>query len=172
MKSNNIIMGVLVAVIAVMGVAFAAFSTTLTIEGTATIASSWDIDYAAGTCTPAKSTDKGGAVSSGTVSVNSQTGAVEVNVDMVSPGDILNCTVVVTNNSQGLSAIRKSWAITSAVSDTNSYVVTAEADTAAAIAPNGSETLTVKIQYNNVTAKPADGATFTAQAVYGQAGVQ
>ena len=43
MKTNNIVMGVLVAVIAVMGVAFAAFSTTLNINGTATISSSWKV---------------------------------------------------------------------------------------------------------------------------------
>ena len=104
MKTNNIVMGVLVAVIAVMGVAFAAFSTTLNINGTATISSSWKVTFTAGTCTNTTQKDSGKA-STGTVSVNGTTATVVAN--MASPGDVLTCTVIAKNEGS-LAAIRDS----------------------------------------------------------------
>ena len=166
MKSNNIIMGVLVAVIAVMGVAFAAFSTTLEINGTATIDSNWNVTFTAGTCT-ATSKD-GNNPSSGTISVNGNSATVTAN--MMSPGDVLECPVTV-NNEGSLAAIRESWSIT-AGADTTNYTVTAVSETAAALAPEtGSEVLKVRVTYKDVTVKPTGSASFTAVAVYKQAGV-
>lgn len=167
MKSNNIIMGVLVAVIAVMGVAFAAFSTTLTINGSATIDSNWNITFTAGTCT-AVSKDAN-AESNGTVSVSGTTATVTAN--MMSPGDTLACTVIV-NNEGSLAAVRDSWAITKAVTNSDAYEVTATAPTVATLAAGtGTETLTINVTYKDVTAKPTGSATFTGTATYKQAGV-
>ena len=167
MKTNNIIMGVLVAVIAVMGVAFAAFSTTLEINGSATIDSNWNITFTAGTCTAVNK--DAAAPSSGTVSVSGTTATVTAN--MMSPGDTLACTVIV-NNEGSLAAVRDTWAITSAVSNTDAYEVTATAPTAATLAAEtGTETLTINITYKDVTAKPTGSATFTGTATYKQAGV-
>ena len=167
MKTNNIIMGVLVAVIAVMGVAFAAFSTTLTINGTAEISSNWNITFTAGTCTPVSK--DAGAPSSGTVYVSGTTATVTAN--MSSPGDTLACTVIV-NNAGSLAAVRDSWAITTAVSNSDAYEVTATAPTAATLAAgSGTETLTINVTYKNVTTKPSGSATFTGTATYKQAGV-
>jgi len=173
MKSNNIIMGVLVAVIAVMGVAFAAFSTTLNINGTATISSEWNVSFEAGTCSNTTQKDSGKA-STGTVSVSGTTATVVAN--MASPGDVLTCTVKAKNNGT-LAAIRDSWEITQAVSDSTSYTVAVSAPTATTLAAkNGStiasETLTMTITYkSSVTAKPTSAATFKAVATYKQAGV-
>lgn len=176
MKTNNIIVGVLVAVVAVMGVAFAAFSTTLTINGTATISSNWKIEYTAGNCTITdsayvSSTDQT-KISRGTVSVDGS-GLVTVTTHMVSPGDELTCNITVTNKSTGLNAIRSQWRITTAVSNATAYTVNVTSDpaTAAALAPNGSETLSVVVKYNDIENddKPTADATFHAQAVYEQA---
>lgn len=167
MKSNNIIMGVLVAVIAVMGVAFAAFSTTLTINGSATIDSNWNITFTAGTCTAVSKDAK--AESNGTVSVSGTTATVVAN--MMSPGDTLACTVIV-NNEGSLAAVRDSWSITKAVTNSDAYEVTATAPTAATLAAGtGTETLTINVTYKDVTAKPTGSATFTGTATYKQAGV-
>lgn len=167
MKTNNIIMGVLVAVIAVMGVAFAAFSTTLTISGTAEIDSNWNITFTAGTCTPVSK--DAAAPSSGTVSVSGTTATVTAN--MSSPGDTLACTVIV-NNAGSLAAVRESWQMTEAVSNATAYTVTADAATNETLAPTtGTETLTINVTYKDVTAKPTGSATFKAVAVYKQAGV-
>ena len=170
MKSNNIIMGVLVAVVAVMGVAFAAFSTTLSINGTASISSTWKVTFAAGTCSNTTQKDSEKA-STGTVSVSGTIATITAN--MASPGDVLTCTITAKNEGT-LPAIRKSWSVTTAVTDSTSYKVETTAPTAATLAAkNGttvaSETLTVKITYNNVTAKPSSSATFKAVATYAQA---
>lgn len=180
MKSNNIIVGALVAVIAVMGVAFAAFSTTLTINGTASISSSWLITYEKGTCevTDSKyvSSSEANQFSRGTVDVDDN-GLVTVTTYMVSPGDELTCSITVTNESEGLNAIRSAWKISSEISDTTAYTVNVKAnpETAAVLEPDNSETLYVVVKYNDITNedKPESGengkATFQAQAVYGQA---
>lgn len=180
MKTNNIIVGVLVAVVAVMGVAFAAFSTTLTIDGTATISSSWEITYEAGTCevTDSKyvSSTTENQFTRGTISVT-DAGLVTVVANMVSPGDELTCSFTVTNSSEGLNAIRHTWAMVNTVSDTTAYTVNVKADpeTAAALTPGDSETLSVVVKYNDIQNedKPEAGeagkATFTAQASYIQA---
>lgn len=176
MKSNNIIVGVLVAVVAVMGVAFAAFSTSLTINGTAEISSSWKINYTAGSCTLTDSayvsSDVADQNTRGTVTVDG-TGLVKVTTYMVSPGDELTCEINVTNASEGLNAIRSGWRISTPVSNTTAYTVnvTAAPETAAALAPGSSEKLYVVVKYNDITNedKPTAAATFHAQAVYEQA---
>lgn len=174
MKSNNIIVGVLVAVVAVMGVAFAAFTTNLTISGTATISSSWDIKYAPGTCTVTDSkyvsSTTENQFSRGTVTVDDN-GLVNITTYMVSPGDELTCTITVTNNSTGLNAIRTGWAISRTVSNTTAYTADVVEAEASALAPGASETLSVVITYKDITNedKPTETATFHAQAIYGQA---
>lgn len=169
-KSNNIIMGVLVAVIAVMGVAFASFATTLNINGTADISSTWKVEFAAGTCT--NTTQKDPALkSNGTVTVSGTTATIVAN--MASPGDVLTCTITAKNQGT-LAAIRKSWSANAlSTADAANYTVAATAPTAASLAPkNGStvasETLTVTITYKDVTAKPTTAATFKATATYEQ----
>ena len=171
MKSNNIIMGVLVAVIAVMGVAFAAFSTTLEINGSATIDSNWDIEFVPGTCSDVSK--DAAAPSSGTVKLkDGSTTTVEVKASLSSPGDSLECSVTV-NNKGSLAAVRESWALTTALSDATNYEVTLDASGNDTLAPtNGTETLTMLIKYKDVDVKPTGTATFTATAVYKQAGVQ
>lgn len=172
-KSNNIIMGVLVAVVAVMGVAFAAFSTTLNINGTATISSTWNVAFVAGTCTNTTQKDPV-SKSSGTVTVSGTTATIVAS--MASPGDVLTCTIT-TQNQGTLAAIRESWAANAlSTADATNYTVTATAPTAATLAAkNGStvasETLTVTIAYKDVTTKPTAAATFKATATYKQAGL-
>lgn len=173
MKTNNIIMGVLVAVIAVMGVAFAAFSTTLTIEGTASISSNWDIEYTTPAACTATSKDAGNRASTGEIEVN-DAGKVIMTADFATPGDTVTCTVLVTNKSTGLSARRTGWALTSGISNSDAYSVNVTASTVenTEIAPNGTDTLTITVTYNDtVTATPDAEAKFTAQATYAQYGV-
>ena len=43
MKKNNIIITFLIAIVCIMAITYAAFSTTLNINGTANIDSNWDI---------------------------------------------------------------------------------------------------------------------------------
>ena len=170
-KNNNIIIGVLIAVIAVMGVAFAAFATTLNINGSASISSNWIITFVPGTCT-ATSKDSGNP-SSGTVSVSGTTATVVAN--MSSPGDVLACTVKAQNQGT-LDADRTSWSLVGQVTDTTAYTVSLSPTTnpgSVLAAKSGStvdeETLTITITYKStVTAKPSGAATFKAVATYEQ----
>ncbi len=171
MKRNNIIIGVLAAVIVIMGVAFAAFSTTLNINGNANISSNWSIAFVPGECT---STSKDSSnPSSGTVSVSGTTATVVAN--MSSPGDILTCTVKVQNQGT-LDAVRTSWSLMQNVTDTTSYTVSLSPTTnpgSVLVAKSGDtvaeETLTMTITYNSgVTSKPSGAATFKAVATYEQ----
>ena len=167
MKSNNIIVGVLVAVVAVMGVAFAAFSTSLTINGTAEIKSNWRITFTAGECT-AVSKD-GTHESEGSVSMEGSKAIVIA--EMASPGDTLSCKVKVTNEGS-LDAIRDSWEITSALTNTDAYEVTlSETPATTLTAGTGTETLTINIKYKNIgnELKPTGPAKFEATAIYVQA---
>ncbi len=169
-NNNNIIIGALIAVIAVMGIAFAAFSANLTINGTATIASTWNVTFTKGTCT-ATSKDSA-APSSGTVAVSGTTATITAN--MSSPGDVLTCTIIAKNEGT-LAAKRSNFVMSSALASATNYKVdlspTGEGTTLKAKAgtvEGGQETLTVKITYNNVTAKPSAAETFKATATYVQ----
>jgi len=169
MKTNNIIMGALVAVIAVMGVAFAAFSTTLTINGTASIDSNWSITFSEGSCTV---TSKDSNIpATATISVTDATAATAtMTVNMKYPGDSATCTVI-ARNAGDLAAKRTSWALTAdgAISD-ESYTVSVSADTNNVLNTGDTETLKITVTYKDtVTERPTTKATFKAQAVYEQA---
>ncbi len=170
-NNNNIIIGALIAVIAVMGVAFAAFSANLTINGTATIASTWKVTFTAGSCTSTVAKDAA-APSSGTVAVSGTTATITAN--MSSPGDKITCTIVAKNEGT-LAAKRSDFVLSTPLASATNYTVTlsptgegttlkAKAGTVA----GGQENLSVVIEYKNVTAKPSAAETFKATATYVQ----
>lgn len=91
-KNKNVIIGGLLAIVFIMAVGYAAFSTSLNINGTASITSNWDVeitDIVAGTpvgtasSTSAKVADGGLSASFGTT--------------LKSPGDSITYTVTVQN---------------------------------------------------------------------------
>lgn len=182
MKKNNITTIILVIAVVFMAVAFAAFATTLNINGTATISSDWNVSFVAGTCTNTTQKDSAKA-STGTVSVNGTTATVVA--DMASPGDVLECTVT-SQNLGSLPAKRNTWELTSTPSvmvknasgeDISAYSVSITPTTnpgTVLAAKNGStiasETLTMTITFNaNAATAPTNSATFGATATYVQA---
>lgn len=95
--SKNLVIGLLCAVVCVMAVGYAAFSTTLKINGTASIESNWCVrikDNPSCTKTPVT----GGASDSVTASVT-KASATTANISMgfTQPGDTATCTVVFEN---------------------------------------------------------------------------
>lgn len=104
--SKNLVIGMLCAVICIMAVAYAAFSTTLNINGTASIESSWGVrikdapsctfkaaNAASATTAPACGTD------ATMCAVATKTSDTLANVEMrfQQPGDTATCTVVYEN---------------------------------------------------------------------------
>ena len=102
MKDNkNLLIGMLCAVLCVMAVAYAAFSTTLNINGTTTIDSTWDVHFETtgediNKCdvTPASGGEPGSVV--GTVSEVKATSAT-VSMSFTQPGDKAVCKLKVVN---------------------------------------------------------------------------
>ena len=182
MKTNNVIMGVLVAIIAVMGVAFAAFSTTLNINGTATIDSRWNVEFAPKVANDLISGCKSTVTkdndnpSSATVTVDGL--EATVNATMISPGDEVTCYIIASNTGD-LDAVRKNFAVIQSpnvmVAGTDgqvqAYAVTVSPTGVGTTltAKTGSEELTIVISYNiNAQEAPSSSASFKAQAVYEQ----
>ena len=90
-KGRNLVIGVLLAAVAIMAVGYAALAQTLQINGTATISSNWDVaitDITEGTPT-------GGATNAEAVDHTGTTATF--NVNLTKPGDKMTYVITVTN---------------------------------------------------------------------------
>lgn len=94
--SKNIVIGLLCTILCVMAVAYAAFSTTLSITGTASVDSTWDISIASIDCVPTS----GGSITvekpEAVIPAGALTATIPVNFHQ--PGDKAVCTITVENN--------------------------------------------------------------------------
>lgn len=86
MKEKGLLIAMLCTVVIVMAVAFAAFSTNLTINGTATISSTWNVAFDG---------NNSSCSDGSTVIVNGTTATLSVGLQ--SPGDEVTCTITVKN---------------------------------------------------------------------------
>ncbi len=98
-REKNITIAVLCAVVCIMAVAYAAFATTLTINGTASIESSWSVIIPTTDGISCKVTPAEGAVADGIEATGKVTSNTQANFTMkfVQPGDSATCTVKVSN---------------------------------------------------------------------------
>lgn len=95
--SKNIVIGLLCTVLCVMAVAYAAFSTSLEINGTATISSTWNVAISDIQCETKVGTTGGVAITKPTVTGVGTTEAT-IGVSFNQPGDSMTCTVYIANN--------------------------------------------------------------------------
>lgn len=99
--SKNLVIGMLCAVICIMAVAYAAFSTQLSISGTASIESNWGVSIQSVECrtTPANAgaptQDSQGNKLAATGSGSGTTGSFTIS--LLTPGDSATCTVTIKN---------------------------------------------------------------------------
>ena len=95
--SKNMVIGMLCAVVCVMAVAYAAFSTTLNVTTTATVASNWCVKVQSAECEATPVT--GGAADSATATANTTANALGATFTMkfTQPGDTATCTVKYEN---------------------------------------------------------------------------
>lgn len=97
--SKNMVIGMLCAVVCIMAVAYAAFSTSLTVTTTATVASNWCVRIKEVSC-PAdeKKPVAGGAADSVTAEVVAKSDlSAEISMSFRQPGDQATCTVTYEN---------------------------------------------------------------------------
>ncbi|MBQ7137165.1 MAG: hypothetical protein IJO43_04245 [Bacilli bacterium] len=102
MKDKGVLIGMLCTVVVVMAVAFAAFSTSLQVNGTATIASTWKVAF-----------DKSNSSCSdgSNIVMNGESTLATIGVSLETPGDSVTCTLAV-KNSGTLDAYLKSINVT------------------------------------------------------------
>ena len=101
-KHKNALIGALLAVVFVMAVGYAAFATTLTINGEATITSNWHVGFdmekdedVPGVVTATKTT--GTTDPSGTVTYSNDQNAT-INATLIQPGDKVTFTLTIENS--------------------------------------------------------------------------
>ena len=100
-KHKNVLIGALLAVVFVMAVGYAAFATTLTINGTAEITSNWHVGFdmekdedVPGVVTATKTT--GTTDPSGRVTYTNDQNAT-INATLIQPGDKVTFTLTIEN---------------------------------------------------------------------------
>ena len=95
-KHKNALIGALLAVVLVMAVGYAAFAQQLTINGTSTITSNWDVHMTDGTTTPVAGVT-GATAPTGTLTVAAGGLKADFTASLVSPGDTVTFTVPIVN---------------------------------------------------------------------------
>lgn len=150
MKEKGLLISMLCVVVIVMAVAFAAFSTNLQINGTASIASTWNVAF----------DGNNSSCSDGSAIIVSGTTAT-LSVGLESPGDAVTCTLTV-KNSGTLDAKLKSITSVPEGSAPITFTVTpapdADLSSRAVLSKNGgTETIVVVISYDkNVEGQPEE----------------
>ena len=157
--SKNLVIGLLCAVVCIMAVAYAAFSTTLNITGTATISSEWDVQITGITC----DVDyvEGGAVApndeegNSTAAVSSFNGTTaQFDFQFYQPGDVGHCDVTITNggtiaakvNSISVATTDKAGASTTLTDNAIKYSVSGITDTTK-LSASGTNTYSIDAEF-------------------------
>ncbi len=97
-KHKNALIGALLAVVFVMAVGYAAFATTLTINGTAEITTSWDVHFTGDTEAVTATPGTGGTLTpSGTIAFDTDKLVATLTADLKQPGDTVVYTLTPHN---------------------------------------------------------------------------
>ena len=148
-KKNNIIIGSLLAVVLLMAVGYAAFSSVLNISGTGSITSSWNIKI-----TNVEVSNIVGDASDGEGTTFENLTAT-INSNLVSPGDSITYDVTVRNDGS-LDAILTDINLTESTNPAISFS-TSNLEEGTALGSGEEAILKVTVTYNNsVTSQPDD----------------
>ena len=97
-KHKNALIGALLAVVFVMAVGYAAFAQLLTINGTATIDSNWDVHFDPNQNTASPTMGAGGTVQpTGTIAYTSNNTVATLTANLKQPGDEVSFTLKPSN---------------------------------------------------------------------------
>lgn len=162
-KNKNILIGGLAAIVLVMAVGYAAFATTLNINGTASITSSWHVGFdTTKTTAVAGTAGKTGATApTGTISFTDDQNAT-VNASLIQPGDTVVFTFTVKNTGNVAAKLgTPSLTVTSANSSID-FSVSNPASTSLA-ATTGTTTFTVTATFKSSVTSAAGNEKATAK---------
>lgn len=174
-KTKNALIGGLLAIVFVMAVGYAAFAQQLTINGDASITSTWDVQMTGISETSHNGTGTdvpyaAGTAEDGTKLIDGAT--AQFKADLKSPGDSVTYTVTVKNSGDIDAKVEKIEFSKGDNSDVIDYTYTGIAanDT---LTGGQSKTFTVTVTYNDsITTQPADDKlsnTLTMHVSYKQA---
>ena len=162
-KKNNIIIGSLLAVVLLMAVGYAAFSSVLNISGTGSITSSWNIKI-----TNVEVSNTVGDASDGEGTTFEDLTAT-INSNLVSPGDSITYDVTVRNDGS-LDAVLTNINLTESTNPAISFS-TSNLEEGAELKTGEEAILKVTITYNNVTSQPENtSASLNVTLTYEQKG--
>ena len=145
MEKKNLVMVCLCAAIAIMAVAYAAFTTQIEVEGTVNESSNFSVVFTNATCdgTPAATNSPeptGTATANGTTVTFSE-------LKLYTPGDVVECDVTVTNNGN-LAADYSSYSITDGINAESSPVAFEVVTEPADLQVGGTSTIKLRFTYD------------------------
>ena len=152
-KKRNVIIGSLCAVLLLMVVGYAAFSTTLNINGTANISSTWNILI---TDIQTKNIVGGATNAEEPTGLNTLTATFKTN--LVSPGDSIEYDITVTN-SGSLNATLEKITKTDSNNPAIKFTTTGLTEGSTLAANGGTAVLTVKVEYDSTVTEQPESTT-------------
>lgn len=173
MERKNLVIMALCVCIGIMAVAYAAFTTTLNVNGTINASGTFAVTFTApGANACVATTTVGSDTPSGTVTATAGTTTATLTAQLYTPGDVVTCTIPVKNTGT-LQAKYVSNTVSNSLSATSTPIavsVTSSTAAGTAIAANGTSSLVVTIKYNHTgTSQPTTTTkAFTVTANYSQ----
>ena len=170
MEKKNLVMVCLCAAIAIMAVAYAAFSTTLTVDGTINATGNFAVEYVeTGSCTV--SHKEGADTPKGTIVKNDATSA-KLNVELYTPLDEVTCTIKVKNTGNLSAKLTTAHVISNELTESTQPIAVTATSTKEVLNANDEDTITVVVKYNWADEKQPDTsktkAEFTITSSYAQ----
>jgi len=166
MEKKNLVIVALCVAIGVMAIAYAAFTTTLNVNGTVNASGTFAVSITDGSCV---GTAIGTDTPTGTVEPVSGATAAIISANLYTPGDYVTCHINVKNIGN-LKAKYVSSNISNSLSATSSPIAVSVSNYTAKLAASGEGTVDVLIKYNYTgTSQPTTTSkTFTVTTQYTQ----
>lgn len=147
MEKKNLVMVALCVAIGVMAIAYAAFATTLNVNGTINAAGTFAVTFTApgtGACT---GTAAGADIPTGTVTATAGATTATISVSLYTPGDTVTCKIPVKNTGN-LKAKYVSSSISNSLTATSSPIAVSVTNYTANLAASATGTVDVLVRYN------------------------
>lgn len=173
MEKKNLVMVALCVAIGIMAVAYAAFTTTLNVNGTVNASGTFAVTFTAPGANACVATTKVGAdTPSATVTTTAGSTTATIAAKLYTPGDVVTCTIPIKNTGT-LQAQYEKYSITNSLTASSTPIavsVTATPAAGVAIAANatGSINVTIKYNYTGTDQPTVTSKAFTITANYKQ----
>lgn len=148
MRRKNYIMVILCVAIAIMAIVYAAFTTTLNVNGTINASGTFAVTFQSGySCTA--TTKAGTDTPKGTITTTAGTTTATLSVSLYTPGDVVTCTIPVKNTGNLQAKYVSSTISNNLTASTTPIAVSVSSSTGTnTIEANGTSNIVVTVKYN------------------------